>query len=416
MRSAHPPETSPTYAQLTQRIAGEGASAWNIHFRAKTRQARGEDVIILSVGDPDFDTPPSIVEAAVTSLRSGATHYADVQGKHALRERIAAFHRAHGGHAGTDAEHVAVLAGAQCGLYATAQCLLDPGDEVIIPEPAYVTYEAVVQATGAVPVWVPLSADDGFQPRVAAIEASITPRTKAILLNSPHNPTGQCLSPAMWESIATLCREHDLWLIVDAVYADLIFDGEHASPDSRPGMRERTVVISSLSKSHAMTGWRLGWVVGPRELMSHLVNLALCMLYGCQPFIQDAAIAALDEPPAALAAMRDTYRERRDAVVETLRDSEIVATLPPAAGMFMMVDIRATGLGTHAFADRLLDEYGVSVLAGDAFGASAAGFVRLSLTVDAERLREACRRIERCAQECQGEARLAARPLNGMTS
>lgn len=416
MRSAHSPETSPTYAQLTQRIAGEGASAWNIHFRAKARQARGEDVIILSVGDPDFDTPPSIVEAAVTSLRSGATHYADVQGKHALRERIAAFHRSHGGHAETDAEHVAVLAGAQCGLYATAQCLLDPGDEVIIPEPAYVTYEAVVQATGAVPVWVPLSADDGFQPRVAAIEASITPRTKAILLNSPHNPTGQCLSPAMWESIATLCREHDLWLIVDAVYADLIFDGEHASPDSLPGMRERTVVISSLSKSHAMTGWRLGWVVGPRELMSHLVNLALCMLYGCQPFIQDAAIAALDEPPAALAAMRDTYRERRDAVVETLRDSEIVATLPPAAGMFMMIDIRATGLGTHAFADRLLDEHGVSVLAGDAFGASAAGFVRLSLTVDAERLREACRRIERCAQECQGEARLAARPLNGMTS
>ncbi|MGM8849544.1 arginine--pyruvate aminotransferase AruH [Salinicola sp. MH3R3-1] len=404
------------YSALTQRIAGEGASAWNIHFRAKARQARGEDVIILSVGDPDFDTPPSIVDAAVTSLRSGATHYADVQGKLALRERIATFHRAHGGHADASADNVAVLAGAQCGLYATAQCLLDPDDEVIIPEPAYVTYEAVVQATGAVPVWVPLPADEGFQPRTADIAAAITPRTKAILINSPHNPTGQCLTPAMWESIATLCRERDLWLIVDAVYADLIFEGEHASPDRLPGMRERTVVISSLSKSHAMTGWRLGWVVGPPALMSHLVNLALCMLYGCQPFIQDAAIAAFDEPPAALATMRETYRQRRDAVVETLRDSEVVATLPPAAGMFMMIDIRATGLSTHAFADRLLDEHGVSVLAGEAFGPSAGGFVRLSLTVDAERLREACRRIERCAQECQGESRLAARPLDGMTT
>ncbi|KAA0016428.1 aminotransferase class I/II-fold pyridoxal phosphate-dependent enzyme [Salinicola corii] len=416
MRSADPHHVSPRYAQLTQRIAGEGASAWNIHFRAKARQARGEDVIILSVGDPDFDTPPSIVDAAVDSLRRGVTHYADVQGKQALRERIAAYHRAHGGQPETSADHVAVLAGAQCGLYATAQCLLDPGDEVIIPEPAYVTYEAVVQSTGAVPVWVSLPPDEGFQPRPADIEAAITPRTKAILINSPHNPTGQCLTPAMWETIATLCRKHDLWLIVDAVYADLIFDGEHLSPDSLPGMAERTVVISSLSKSHAMTGWRLGWVVGPRPLMAHLVNLALCMLYGCQPFIQDAAIAAFDAPPAALDMMRETYRQRRDAVVDTLRDSETVATLPPAAGMFMMIDIRATGLSTHAFADRLLDEHGVSVLAGEAFGASAAGFVRLSLTVDADRLREACRRIERCAQECQGESRLAARPLDGMTS
>ncbi|WP_110602665.1 pyridoxal phosphate-dependent aminotransferase [Salinicola lusitanus] len=416
MRSADPHTPSPRFAQLTRRIAGEGASAWNIHFRAKARQARGEDVIVLSVGDPDFDTPPSIVDAAVDSLRRGVTHYADVQGKPVLRERIAAFHRAHGGQPGTSADHVAVLAGAQCGLYATAQCLLDPGDEVIVPEPAYVTYEAVVQSTGAVPVWVPLPADEGFQPRSADIEAAITPHTKAILINSPHNPTGQCLTPALWQSIATLCRDHDLWLIVDAVYADLVFDGEHLSPDSLPGMAERTVVISSLSKSHAMTGWRLGWVVGPRPLMTHLVNLALCMLYGCQPFIQDAAIAAFDAPPAALEAMRETYRQRRDAVVETLRDSETVATLPPAAGMFMMIDIRATGLSTHAFADRLLDEHGVSVLAGEAFGASAAGFVRLSLTVDADRLREACRRIERCAQECQGESRLAARPLNGMTS
>lgn len=389
------------YATLTQRIAGEGASAWNIHFRAKAREARGEDVIILSVGDPDFDTPPSIVEAAVESLRSGATHYTAVQGKLSLRELIAAFHRDHGGHVETSADHVAVLAGAQCGLYATAQCLFDPGDEVIIPEPAYVTYEAVVQSTGAVPIWVPLSAETGFQPRIADIEAAIGPCTRAILINSPHNPTGQCLSMAQWEEVSALCRRHDLWLIVDAVYANLIFEGGHVSPDALPDMRERTVVVSSLSKSHAMTGWRLGWVIGPRELMSHLANLALCMLYGSQPFVQDAAIAALRKPPAELGDMRETYRQRRDAVVGNLADSDIVSALAPAAGMFMMIDIRATGLTAHAFADRLLDDYGVSVLAGEAFGASAAGFVRLSLTVGEERLREACQRIERCAQDCQ---------------
>lgn len=404
------------YAALTQRIAGEGASAWNIHFRAKARQASGEDVITLSVGDPDADTPPAIVEAAVASLHRGATHYADVQGKPPLREAIARHHRARGGHAEAGADNVAVLAGAQCALYATAQCLFDPGDEVIVPEPAYVTYEAVIQSTGATPRWIPLSPETGFQPRVEDLKAAIGPRSRAILLNSPHNPTGQCLTAAQWEEIAALCRDHDLWLIVDAVYADLIFDGEHVSPDALPGMQERTVIISSLSKSHAMTGWRLGWAVGPRELMAHLVNLALCMLYGSPSFIQDAALAALEDTPAALDAMRETYRERRDAVVETLGSSEIIATLAPAAGMFMMIDIRATGLSAHAFADRLLDDYGVSALAGEAFGASATGFIRLSLTVPAARLREACRRIERCARECLATSRLAQHPLDGMTN
>jgi len=404
------------YSALTQRIAGEGASAWNIHFRAKAREARGDDVIILSVGDPDFDTPAPIVEAAVASLRGGATHYAEVQGKRALRERIADFHREHGGHAASTADNVAVLAGAQCGLYAAMQCLVDPGDEVIVPEPAYVTYEAAIQATGATPVWVPLPAAEDFQPRMTDLEAAITPRTRAMLINSPHNPTGQCLDDTRWQAIADLCRRYDLWLIVDAVYADLIFDGKHSSPDALTGMRQRTVVISSLSKSHAMTGWRLGWVIGPQDLMTHLVNLALCMLYGSPPFIQDAAIAALSEPPQALAGMRDVYRQRRDSVLEALADSELVTALSPAAGMFMMIDIRASGLSANAFANRLLDDHDVSVLAGDAFGASAGGFVRLSLTVEAERLREACRRIERCARQCREESRLTARPLNGMTS
>ncbi|WP_110685447.1 pyridoxal phosphate-dependent aminotransferase [Salinicola aestuarinus] len=388
------------YSSLTQRIAGEGASAWNIHFRAKAREAAGEAIILLSVGDPDFDTPTPIVEAAVTSLRSGGTHYAHVQGKAALRQQIAADHRRRGGHAGVDAENVMVLAGAQCGLYATLQCLLDAGDEVIVPQPAYVTYEAAVRATGATPTWVGLRAEEAFLPRPADLAAAITPRTRALLINSPHNPTGHCLDRERWEAIATLCREHDLWLVVDAVYADLIFDGEAGSPDALPGMAERTAVIGSLSKSHAMTGWRLGWVVAPRTLIGHLVNLALCMLYGSPPFVQDAAITALAEPHGELDTMRETYRARRDAVVETLASSDVVSTLTPAAGMFMMVDIRATGLSAQAFADRLLDDHAVSVLAGEAFGPAAAGFIRVSLTADVATLREACRRLERCARAC----------------
>lgn len=384
------------YSRLTERIAGEGAAAWDIHNRALARRAAGEDITVLSVGDPDFDTPAPIVEGAVKSLRAGATHYPDVQGKLALREAIAERYRARG--LEVTPERLIVMSGAQCGLYAAAQCLLDPGDEVIVPEPSYVTYEAVLQSTGARMVHIPLRGDAGFRLDVADLEAAITPRTRAILLNSPHNPTGQLIDAAAWADIAALCRRHDLWLISDEVYAELIFEGKHVCAASLPDMAERTVVIDSLSKSHAMTGWRLGWVLGPAPLIEHMSHLALCMLYGCPDFIQDAARHALSEPLPELDAMRETYRGRRDAVVTALAGCPALEVITPAAGMFLMIDIRATGLSSQAFADRLLDEQGVSVLSGEAFGPSAAGFVRLSLTVDVARLNDACQRLARVAE------------------
>ncbi|GAB2720986.1 pyridoxal phosphate-dependent aminotransferase [Halomonas garicola] len=390
------------YSRLTERIAGEGAAAWDIHNRALARQADGEDITVLSVGDPDFDTPAPIVESAVESLRAGATHYPDVQGKLALREAIARRYQAGGVDISPD--NLIIMAGAQCGLYAAAQCLLDPGDEVIVAEPSYVTYEAVLESTGATMVRIPLSGDSGFRLEPADIEAAITPRTRAIMLNSPHNPTGQLIDAEQWEAVATLCRRHDLWLISDEVYAELIFEGDHLCAAGLPDMAERTVVVNSLSKSHAMTGWRLGWVLGPEALIGHLSHLALCMLYGCPDFVQDAACSALEQQPPQLDAMREAYRARRDAVCDALGDCPAVEVVKPAAGMFMMVDVRATGLSSQAFADRLLDEQGVSVLSGEAFGPSAAGFVRLSLTVDEAQLRAASRRLAQTATAARAEA------------
>lgn len=389
------------YSRLTERIAGEGAAAWDIHYRALARQAAGDDITVLSVGDPDFATPTPIVESAVASLRGGATHYPDVQGKLALRQAIADGYRRQGLDVGPD--NVIVMAGAQCGLYAAAQCLLDPGDEVLVPEPSYVTYEAVLRATGAELVQVPLNGEADFRLDPAALEASITPRTRAMLLNSPHNPTGQLIDADTWKAIAELCRRHDLWLIADEVYAELIFEGEHVCPATLPDMAERSVIVSSLSKSHAMTGWRLGWVLGPKPLIEHLTHLALCMLYGCPDFIQDAACEALLTPPAELSEMRDVYRARRDTVCQALAESTAVTAIRPPAGMFLMVDIRATGLSSQAFANRLLDEENISVLSGEAFGPSAAGFVRLSLTVDAKRLATACHRLAACAERALDE-------------
>ncbi|ALM52444.1 pyridoxal phosphate-dependent aminotransferase [Halomonas huangheensis] len=385
-------------SQLTARIAGEGAAAWNIHYRAMARQQAGDDITVLSVGDPDFTTPARIMDAARDSLYAGNTHYADVQGKQALREAIVDHYRKYDVDASAD--QLIVLAGAQCGLYATAQCLLDPEDEVIVPEPGYVTYEAVIQSTGASLVQVPLRADNGFQLDVADITAAITPKTRAILLNSPHNPTGTSIGPEQWQTIAELCRAHDLWLISDEVYADLVFDGSHTCAASLAGIEDRTVVISSLSKSHAMTGWRLGWVMAPPALIGHLSNLALCMLYGCPDFIQDAGIAALKGDHGELEVMRDAYRQRRDAVCQALAHSDAVTAICPDAGMFVMVDIRRTGLSSAEFADRLLDEHGISALSGEAFGPSAAGFIRLSLTQSPERLTQASLRLRQCAEAC----------------
>jgi arginine:pyruvate transaminase len=317
------------FSSLVERVGGEGAAAWDIHVEAVERLRRGEDIILLSVGDPDFDTPAPIVAAAIESLHRGRTHYMPIIGEPALRQAIATAHgRASGQPVGP--ENVAVLAGAQCALFCAALCLLDAGDEVIVPEPMYVTYEALLRAAGARIVQVPLPASRHFAVDPADIAAAVTPRTRAILMNSPHNPTGAMVTARQWQAIAELCRSHDLWLLSDEVYAALTYEGEHVSPGALPGMADRTVTINSLSKSHAMSGWRLGWAVAPADLIPHISNLALCMLYGCPGFIQDAALAAFRSPPPELEAMRAAYRARRDLVHRRLSQVAGLACHLPA--------------------------------------------------------------------------------------
>lgn len=394
------------YSNLTQRIAGDGAAAWTIHYRAQERIEKGDDILLLSQGDPDFDTPAPIVQAAIDSLLAGNTHYPEVRGQRKFREAIARRHTSRSGHA-VEANNVVVLAGAQCALYCVTQCVLNPGDEVIVAEPMYVTYEAVFGACGAKVIPVSVRSENGFRVQAEDVAALITPRTRAIALNSPHNPSGASLPRATWEAIAELCIRHDLWVISDEVYSELLYDGEHISPASLPGMAERTATINSLSKSYAMTGWRVGWVVGPLELCEHLENLALCMLYGSPDFVQDAACTALEANLPEVEAMRDAYRQRRDLVIDCLKDSAGIRTVRPDGGMFVMVDIRATGLSAQEFSNLLLDHHGVSVLAGEAFGPSAAGHIRLGLVLGEEPLREACRRIALCAADLLKEKRYA---------
>ncbi|KAF0864897.1 pyridoxal phosphate-dependent aminotransferase [Pseudomonas sp. LD120] len=380
------------YSPFVQRISGESVSAWDIHYAAIEARGRGEDVIVLSVGDPDFATDARISAAASAALEQGDTHYTHVLGRPALREAIAAKQRRLLG-IDVSADNVALVAGAQNGLFATSLCLFSSGDEVLVPEPMYLTYEACIHASGAKIACVQQPAANGFRLSAAALEAALTDKTRGIALATPCNPTGNVYSREELEAVAEVARKHDLWVISDEVYGQLTYDREHLSIASLPGMAERTVILNSLSKTHAMTGWRVGWVIAPPALVGHLDNLLLCMLYGLPGFIQEAALKALELDEEVIGSAREVYRRRRDLVVAGLKSVQLLDCREPEAGMFMLVDVRRTGLSSMDFAWQLFRATGVSVLDAQAFGASAEGFVRISFTVADDVLKDACQRI-----------------------
>ena len=382
------------YAALTRRLDVDSSHVWEIHYQARRRLDAGEDVILLGVGDPDFETPSAIVDAAERSMRGGRTGYAATEGELPLREAIARHHERLTTQR-VDAEQVVVFTGAQNALFASVLCLVDPGDEIIVCEPRYVTYDGVVETPGAVRVGVPLAAAEGFRFDPDAIGRALTPRTRAILLNTPHNPTGRVASREELDAIAAIAKRNDLWVISDEVYASLTYDVEHVAIASLPGMAERTVTVNSLSKSHAMQGWRIGWAAGPRPLARHLTNLILGMVFGVAQFTQDAGLFALTREFEELESMRRAYRARRALVCERINACPGLACAWPQGGMFVMVDVRGTGLDDSEFAWGLLEAEGVSVLPTATFGENAAGHVRVSLTVPDSDLARACERIER---------------------
>jgi arginine:pyruvate transaminase len=380
------------FSPLVARVAGRGSAAWDVHVEARRRQQAGEDIIFLTVGDPDQDPPDAVIEATVEALRAHRTHYAPTIGFPAVREAIAARVAHRTGQLCT-ADNVAVVPGAQGGVFSAVQCLAGPGDEIVVAEPIYATYEAVIGASGAQMITFPLRPDTGFHPDLDALARAITPKTRVVWINSPHNPTGAVFTHAEIERIAGLCREHDLWLLSDEVYEDLAFARPHIGAWSLPGMADRTVVVSSLSKSHALPAFRLGWMVGPPELIRHVSNLLLCMTYGSPAFIQDGALAALREDLPEVAALREDYRTRAAMMSQLLAAAPGCHPIPPEGGMFVLLDVRGTGLGAADFARRMLDSERVAVLPCDGFGPSAAGHLRIALSAPEGRLRDAAGRI-----------------------
>lgn len=384
------------FSSLTDRIAVGGTNAWEIHNRAMQRSERGEDIILLSIGqESDEVTGPDIVASACKSLQQGRHHYTQSEGLPALRESIARYHTQMTGQV-VSSENCTVHTGAQNALFSVAQCLLEHGDEVIVPEPYYTTYPATFSASGATLLRVPVQAGLDYLPDPADIINAITPNTKVIVLNSPSNPLGAVYTQEQYKPIVEACLAQDIWLVSDEVYSALLEKSRRFSPASIAGADRVCITISSLSKSHRMTGWRIGWAVAPTELTRHLSNLSMCMHYGLAPFIMDAAITALERNDTA-DVIRQSMQERRGVIKAHLKvdstSNQPVRLHDSGAGMFVLLNVENTGMTAKEFAAGLLERHAVSTLPCDGFGPSGRYLLRVGLCVESTQLKVACERI-----------------------
>lgn len=392
------------FASVTDRLADLGAAKWAVHFEARRRVAAGEPIIELTIGEPDTPAPQVLIDAAVASLQARRIRYSGGRGEPAVLQAIAAKYSKRTGRTITT-DNAAYMPGTQTALYAALAALAEAGNEVLVGDPLYATYEGVIRASGADIVLVPLDPANGFHLRAEDLEARITPRSRVLLLNSPHNPTGATLSRDEIAAIVDVCRRHDLWIVSDEVYEMLSYGAPFASPFDLPEGAERTVVVSSLSKSHMLPGMRAGWCVGPAEFIERLLPLSEMMLFGGQPFIQDMAAYALSETFAECAESAESFRVRAEILPEMLANAPGLRCPKPEGGMFAMVDVSGTGIDGEAFAWRLLEEEKVAVMPGASFGQQATGHVRVALSSDASLLREAASRMVRLAiRLSQGKA------------
>jgi len=382
-----------SFSDTAARINSDDGAAWAVHDKALQMQRAGEDVVVLSIGDPDFRTPDPIIDNAVSHMRVGRTHYSPALGELNLRRAVADYETRVSRH-GCSVDEVAIFPGVTSAIYSVMSCLLNPQDTILIVDPQYVGYAPIMQALNVQVDLVHAYAEDGFVIQLDAIIKGITDKTKVIFLNTPANPTGAIIEPETLKQLAAICQQRKIWLVCDEVYSMFTFDKPHVSLRTAAEHPEYLVVIDGLSKSHAMSGWRMGWTVAPKALTEQLGNFLAMSIFGSPQFIQDASAFALNNDEYYVKEMRDEYRKRRDAVCERLLSMPKFRFHKPDAGMFVMIDVKAFGNDDKAFAERLLEAEKLSVLPGSAFGDSTAGHVRYSLVQPMNILMQGCDRLE----------------------
>ena len=380
------------YASITDRLAHLGSGRWAVHLAARRMKAAGEDIIELTIGEPDIAPDKALLDEASRAMYAGRTRYSNGRGEpqilKALVEKYSKRRK------GVTERNFLCFPGTQTALYGVMTGLVEAGDGVVVGDPLYATYEGVIASTGAHMIPVPLRPENKFHLKAEDLERAITPEARVLLINTPHNPTGAVLTAAEIAAIGEVCRKHDLWIVCDEVYEQLIFEGTpFASPFDVPEFADRTIVVSSISKSHAAPGFRSGWAAGPEEFCEKLLPVSETMLFGVQPFISDMTALALSRHFDTADVMRENYRRRAEVVEKAFAGSNLVKPMPPEGGMFILLDVAATGLGGEEFAWELLQSEKVAVMPGSSFGDQAAGFLRISLTVPDDVLALAMERI-----------------------
>ncbi|HEY2029371.1 MAG TPA: pyridoxal phosphate-dependent aminotransferase [Myxococcales bacterium] len=380
--------------QIASRVFELGTeSALDVLLKAKALEARGRTVIHLEVGEPDFPTPPHIVEAGIRALRDGRTRYGPAPGSLELREALAEHLRERGAAATPD--RVLVTPGAKPILFYALLAVVSPGDEVIIPDPGFPIYSSMVRFARGVPIPVPPKLSQGRALDLDLLEEAITPRTRAIIFNSPANPTGAIVPDDDLRRLAALAQKHDLWVLADEIYRRISYGTTPSSIAALPGMDERTIIIDGFSKAYAMTGWRLGYGLFPAALAEHAVRLMINSNTCTATFVQDAGLAALRGPQQVVTEMAAQFRARRDVVVKKLAAIPGVRCHEPLGAFYAFPDVRALPVPAADLADRLLVEEGVALLDGAGFGAGGAGHLRLSFAAALSSLEEATARFAR---------------------
>ncbi len=386
------------YAPITERLAGLGSDKWVLHSAAQTRRAQGLEVINLTIGEPDVPTPADLIETATRSMRKGRTGYSNGQGEPTVLGALSDYYGSKLGRS-ISRQRFLCLPGTQTALYLAFIALLEPGCEVILGDPMYATYEALIRASGATPVPVALRPEAGFRLQVDDVARQIGPATRALFLNTPHNPTGAILTQEDLDALCDLAVRHDLWVISDEVYQELTHgEALFNSALANPTFEDRVIVASSISKSHAAPGFRSGWLCGPEEFCRRALPVSETMLFGSQPFIADMTAEALRASPEVARNMAARMARRAQIIHSRLDGVAGMRVHLPEAGMFALLDIRALSCDSQSFALGLLETTGVAVMPGASFGAALEGWLRIALNAPDDVTDDACSRIVSYAQ------------------